>query len=502
MRKKSGQPAKTKVDREALREKGQFWTPDAIADTMIAYVLQDHPSKLFDPAVGKGAFFYAAKRWMEVAKHNVAFEGMDLDANVVSEAHGALSSNDTISVQDFIQQTPDTKFPAIIANPPYIRHHRLSKDLKVTLKQRTTAILGKSIDGRAGLHIYFLLWSLLLLENKGRLAFILPADTFEGVSAPYLWRWISTQFQIDAVITFDPSASPFPDIDTNPVILLLQKSRPQECIHWVRCLIPNSKELIRFVTENFNRNAVSNELEIHTRSIEEAIRTGLSRSPVEQDDSIYTLGDFVTVMRGIATGANEFFFLTEDDCRNIGIPKELCRPAIGRTKDVSSSRITTESLTNLNQKGRPTLLLNLDGEPLESYPASVRKYLQYGETLGLPNRPLISQRRKWYKMEERQIPPILFAYLGRRNTRFILNEAGVVPLTGFLCVYPHTSNKNFVLKLWELLNHPETLANLPLIGKSYGSGAIKVEPRSLEKLPLPTHLVESMQLAPLQGRLL
>jgi hypothetical protein len=46
---------------------------------------------------------------------------------------------------------------------------------------------------------------------------------------------------------------------------------------------------------------------------------------------------------------------------------------------------------------------------------------------GLPKRPLISTRRPWFKMEQREVPPILFAYLGRRNTRFILNEAGILP---------------------------------------------------------------------------
>jgi hypothetical protein len=35
---------------------------------------------------------------------------------------------------------------------------------------------------------------------------------------------------------------------------------------------------------------------------------------------------------------------------------------------------------------------------------------------------------------------------------------------------------------------------LQFIGKSYGSGAIKVEPRSLEKLSLPEHLVNQMEL--------
>lgn len=46
--------------REKLREKGQFWTPDWIARPMVSYALQESDT-LFDPAVGEGAFFKAAK---------------------------------------------------------------------------------------------------------------------------------------------------------------------------------------------------------------------------------------------------------------------------------------------------------------------------------------------------------------------------------------------------------------------------------------------------------
>lgn len=120
--------------------------------------------------------------------------------------------------------------------------------------------------------------------------------------------------------------------------------------------------------------------------------------------------------------------------------------------------------------------------------------------MGLPEKPLISQRRPWYKMESRVAPPILFAYLGRRDSRFIRNYAGVIPLTCFLCVYPLHGDKEFVDGLWSVLNDPETIANLPLIGKSYGSGAVKVEPRALEKLPMPQHLVEKARL-PYEPRL-
>ena len=97
-------------------------------------------------------------------------------------------------------------------------------------------------------------------------------------------------------------------------------------------------------------------------------------------------------------------------------------------------------------------------------------------------------------MEKREIPPMLFAYLGRRNTRFIPNEAGMLPLTGFLCVYPKCADKLHVISLWNALNHPDTLKNLHLVGKNYGSRALKVEPGKLSKLPIPEHIVEQYDL--------
>ncbi|MEA5531686.1 hypothetical protein VB638_19290 [Dolichospermum sp. UHCC 0684] len=97
-------------------------------------------------------------------------------------------------------------------------------------------------------------------------------------------------------------------------------------------------------------------------------------------------------------------------------------------------------------------------------------------------------------MEHREVPPILFAYLGRRNSRFIKNEAGVVPLTSFLCIYPIYDDELYIANLCEALNDPETIQNLRLVGKSYGSGAIKVEPRNLDKVPIPEHIVDKYNL--------
>lgn len=199
-------------------------------------------------------------------------------------------------------------------------------------------------------------------------------------------------------------------------------------------------------------------------------------------------------MRGIATGANEFFFLTHQQATEIGIPCRYLLPAIGRTRDVETEIITPQTLPEIDAKGRPTLLLSIDGTPVEDLPDVVKDYLLKGIQSGLHDRALIKTRRPWYKMEVRSVPPTIFAYLGRRNVRFIRNKAGVVPLTGFLCIYPHHNGTEFADKVWHVLRQPETVEILAKVGKSYGEGAIKVEPRALEMLPLPAHFVKSIGL--------
>ncbi|HLF91251.1 MAG TPA: N-6 DNA methylase [Anaerolineales bacterium] len=477
-------------ERETLRVKGQFWTPDWIAEAMVEYVLADKPTELFDPAVGAGAFFRAAKTVAREKGLYLTLTGMDIDPSALAQAleYGLNQPDiDNVKIGDFVLNPPQNKLSAVVANPPYIRHHRISTEDKAKLKQISLQTIGKTLDGRAGLHIYFLIRALSLLEENGRLAFIMPADTCEGKFSLKLWGWISKNFTLEAVITFAPEASPFPNVDTNPIIFFIRKSEPQEKFLWVRCLEGQTDILKEWVRSDFCCTS-QKKISVIERYLSEGIATGLSRPPVTEKMSKYVLGDFIQVIRGIATGANEFFFMTEEQVKKAGIPKKYFVRAIGRTRDVPGNEITEETLTSLQEKGRPTMLLSLNGDPLESFPDSLRKYLDEGEEKNLPNRPLISQRKPWYKMESRTVPPFLFAYLGRRNSRFIRNTAKILPLTGFLCIYSKSEKVNLD-QLWKILNHPDLAANLFMIGKSYGDGAIKVEPRGLEKLPIPENVI-------------
>jgi hypothetical protein len=478
------------AEREALRVKGQFWTPDWVAEAMVAYALSGGSKKIFDPAVGAGVFFKAAKTISAHRGINLKLVGREIDPLALEQAkENGLCEEDlsNISIADFVLEPPEDTLEAIVCNPPYIRHHRLSNELKAKLKKLCIDITGTTLDGRAGFHIYFLLRALQLLAKDGRLAFIMPADTCEGIFSSTLWKWITKTYKLDAVITFSPEASPFPGVDTNAVIFLIRNDKPTDNFLWARCLQAYTDELKAWIISDFQLPGES--LLVHQRNLSEGLSTGFSRPPVETESDDPTLGEFARVMRGIATGANEFFFLTKNQAEEIGIPSKYLLPAIGRTRDVSGDVIDKKAVKALDAAGKPTLLFSLDNIPLNQLPKSLREYLKQGEELGLHKRSLISTRRPWYKMEVRPVPPFLFAYLGRRNARFIRNDAGVMPLTGFLCVYARNNSPQFINQLWTILRHPQTVSNLSLVGKSYGGGAIKVEPRSLERLRLPLELV-------------
>jgi len=479
-------------EREALRNKGQFWTPDWVAEFMVAYALQEQPKQLLDPALGKGVFFRAAKRYAELHGFDLTLFGRDVDPAVLTQARqSGLNDFDLrhVEIRDFVLDPPSEKFPAIVANPPYIRHHRLSASQKASLRDFALMTTGRHIDGRAGLHVYFLIRALQTLSLGGRLCYIVSADICEGVFAQALWQWIASRYRIDAVITFCADATPFPDVDTNALVLCIRNEHPDKDFHWVKCHRQNPEELVSLLSGN--RRWKYDTIEVHRRTVEEALATGLSRPPSHATPDRYTLGDFASVMRGIVTGDNDFFFMTLRRAKELGIPESLLVKAVGRMRDIEGEQFTHEDVERLEARCRPTRLLNVNGLSFEQLPPAVQAYLKEGESRGLDKKKLIQTRKPWYRMETRKSPPIMFAYLGRRNARFIRNHAGVVPLTCLLCVYPKREDADFIDHLWKVLSHPETIANLRKVGKSYGRDAIKVEPRALERLPLPDHLVRA-----------
>lgn len=478
--------------RKILQEKGQFWTPDWVAKAMVAWAARDS-DHIFDPAIGAGAFLSVAKRLATPRKRLSFFGGELYKENLERAFENGLTAADIAHVRigDFLKSFgPEDQFDAIVANPPYIRHHRLDQEYKAFLQNLAVTTIGKPIDARAGIHVFFLIKALTHLRRGGRLAFILPSDICEGKFAQILWKWISGRYRIRAAVTFEHAASPFPGVDTNAIVLLIENRTPEETLLWARVKEHETPDFLNWCANDLSA-IQSRGISVTERQTNEAMATGLSRPPVTSDltRNSVPLGSFLKVVRGIATGDNGFFFLTSLQIEESGLPRERFIRAVGRTRDVDGASISSQTLDHLDANGRPTYLLNLDREEKQDLPPALRKYIEAGEAAGLPERALIAQRQPWYRSEKRLPPPWFFAYLGRRNCRFIKNETAAVPLTGFLAVYPKSGVCVDVEAFTRILNDERTLANLPLVAKSYGSGALKVEPRNLERLLIPVEVL-------------
>ncbi|NJM11299.1 MAG: hypothetical protein HC889_04870 [Synechococcaceae cyanobacterium SM1_2_3] len=100
--------------------------------------------------VGAGAFFRAAKTIAKEKGFSVNLSGMDIDPLALEQAiEQGLNGSDIAGVKigDFIFEHPPEKQSAIVANPPYIRHHRLLAETKERLKRLSLQTLGTALDG-------------------------------------------------------------------------------------------------------------------------------------------------------------------------------------------------------------------------------------------------------------------------------------------------------------------------------------------------------------------
>ena len=84
--------------------------------------------------------------------------GTEIDAESQRQAlEGGLSSSAdlaNVEIGDFVVQPLKRRFDAVVANPPYILHHRLGQGTKAFLKQFGASLIGRPLDGRAGYHAY------------------------------------------------------------------------------------------------------------------------------------------------------------------------------------------------------------------------------------------------------------------------------------------------------------------------------------------------------------
>ncbi len=476
---------KSAEDRNRL---GQFSTPFPLACQMVERALKflppDSPLVFLEPAVGAGVFFSALVR--NVGKERLSSAiGCEIDP-----AYGDIAKSIwapfglELVAGNFIDFASDPrnfgKFTLLCTNPPYVRHHHLASDQKTRLQSLAMERLGLRPSGLSGLYVYFVLMADALLAEGAIASWLLPAEFLYVNYGQAIRDYLTTRVTLLSIHHFDPDEVQFDDALVSSCIVTYCKK------------IPSNEVVCEMSYGGDYLDARQ------TKSMPMSQLRGLAKwtmphfeSDASSRDGI-RLKDVVSVRRGIATGANNFFIIDAETVRKYDIPPIYLKPIL------PSPRFLRDTVIEANPDGTPRLegfryLLDCTASPDE-----VRKlhpglwtYLEEGVASGLPERYLCAQREVWYFQEKRAPALFLASYMGRSNAhrecpiRFFLNLSAALVTNVFLNLYPTreldraiNGDRQRMIEFGNALNAIPGDAVLQA-GRAYGGGLHKIEPKEL-----------------------
>jgi hypothetical protein len=176
------------VPKAERRRKGQYYTPEWLADLVLDAAGYDGRGTLVDPACGSGVFLLRALG--RRAKH---VTGYDNDARALQTAQIQLVGQDGIlrrtgspphlELRDSISDPGDQRFDFVVGNPPWVNWRNLDTAARTRLAplwnqyglfphRGLRARLGAGMDDLSALATY--VWADRLAVDDGKIALVLP----------------------------------------------------------------------------------------------------------------------------------------------------------------------------------------------------------------------------------------------------------------------------------------------------------------------------------------
>jgi len=205
--------------------------------------------------------------------------------------------------------------------------------------------------------------------------------------------------------------------------------------------------------------------------------------------------DVIKIKRGISTGRNDFFVLTDRGAKDRGLdPEKWLKRVLPTRIHLAATKFSNDHWEELRQAGHACWLLVLPNAKSESFDTAVQEYLKEGLRRGLHTTPTAKSLPAWFSLPIPSTPPDLFVtYFFRGSPRFILNEAGVLHLTNILGGRFVNSALKVTVKgrIVDLLNTKakQWMKRRPP-GREYKGGLRKIEPRELSMLPIDSKILE------------
>jgi type I restriction enzyme M protein len=433
-------------------------------------------------------------------------------------------------------------FDAVVGNPPYTRQEEIAeispKDAEYKedlIKKALLDLQGKKIADigkRAGIHAYFFIHGTKFLRDGGYFGFIVSNSWLDVDYGKGLQEFFLKNYKIIAIIESKVERW-FEEADVNTCIVILQKckdkkERDQNLVRFVylkkplRYFIPPAQDMWEKQVERLNaidplKKTIlahndfyeNDELRIFPKSQKELWNEGYDREEKKYlgakwgkylrapeiffkilkkgKGKLVPLKEVAGVRRGFTTGANEFFYLTEEEIKRRKIEKEfwmhkdkkgnwLPNKVIVSPRESRNVVLSPENLTKI------VIFITKREKQLKG--KKVLSHIKHGKRKNLHERPTCESRDLWYCIPYREPWPILYPMIHHDRQAVFVNKFKAQVDHNLFEIKPK-KNRDILPFLCYLLSTPSMLIR-ELFGRvNLGQGALKTEGIDIERLLIP-----------------
>lgn len=481
--------ASADLDTAALRKsRGAFFTPEPLARYVTDWAVRSVEDRILEPSCGEAAFLLAAVDRLAALEATSTgrtvlphLDGVELHADSAQAARDLLTAagvEATVTVGDFFTVTPGPQYDAVIGNPPYVRYQDFAGESRA--RSRAAALRGGvALTGLASSWAAFTVHAAQFLKPGGRLGLVLPAELMTVNYAAGVRRFLLQHFEQVDLVAFEERV--FPGVLEEVVLLLADGYAKGPTEHFRLYQAKNADDLANTAAPRLWRPIppggkwIASLLSSETLAAYFGLLDGPAFSPLE------AWGDTTL---GMVTGNNRFFALSPERVHQLQLAtSDLIRVSPPGSRHLRGLAFTTAALRELGEGGSATWLFRPAGEPSPAGWA----YITSGEEQGVAEAYKCRVRRPWWRVP--LVPPadLFLTYMNADTPRLSSNRAGAHHLNSVHGVYLKPDHRPLGTDLLPLAAlNSATLLGAEMVGRAYGGGMLKLEPKEADLLPVPS----------------
>lgn len=473
------------------RKLGAFYTPERLSQIMADWAIRLPSDEVLEPSFGGCGFLAAARdalarRGAANPSHHIY--GCDVDPVAFAYLASVLGSpTDTTGflLEDFLDVVAPPQWPAkfsvVLGNPPYIPHHRIGRERVRELAKRHLPLTGTG--GRSSLWAYFVSHSISMLAPGGRMAWVLPGAFLQADYAAPLRKFLGERFEKAIAFIVRERLFLSEGTDEESVILLADnfletRHDGQIELSEVQSLDGLSERLACWSAGNWSGHKQHG-------SPASLSMTGPAAAVFERlaaHKSTLPFGQLAKVQIGLVTGANDFFVLKRSELDAAGLKEEDCLPVVPKFRACAGLTFERQDIDDYLASDARALLVTSAGGPTS---ARLDAYLATFDEARKAKVGTFRKRAIWSKTVDDKVPDAFFPVMHHTGPRLVLNTLGS-HCTNTLHRVLFAENTAPPKRRLASLSLMSTFSQISaeLVGRRYGSGVLKHEPRDAERILL------------------